>query len=67
MNTLPELPPVADMTFRELNELERLLAERDMLRAFERGPDAKRAWLEGQRDKVAVLLAEMDAELKKLP
>lgn len=52
------------MTAADTRELTQLLEEKEMLRAFERGPEAKAAWLRGQRDQVAVLLAEIDHELE---
>jgi hypothetical protein len=46
-------------------ELAQLLEEKEMLRALERGPEARLKWLNRQRDQVAALLAEIETEIEK--
>lgn len=46
-------------------ELTQLLEEKEMLRALELGPEARLRWLNRQRDQVAKLVAEIDAEIEK--
>ena len=45
--------------------LAQLLEEKEMLRALERGPEARLRWLNRQRDQVAALLAEIEKEIEK--
>lgn len=54
------------MTAADTCELKQLLEEKEMLRAFQRGPEAKLRWLQGQRGQVAALLAEIDHEIEVL-
>ena len=48
-----------------LREITKLLEERAMLRALERGPEAKLKWLRGQREQVAALLAEIEKAIEE--
>ena len=48
-----------------LREVTKLLEERAMLRALERGPEAKLKWLRGQRDEVRALLAEIEKAIEE--
>lgn len=48
-----------------LREVTQLLEEKEMLRALERGPEAKLKWLRGQREQVAALLAEIEKAIQE--
>lgn len=50
----------------DAHELKQLLEEKEMLRAIQRGPEARAEWLRKQRAEVAALLTEIDHELESL-